>query len=227
MNERTNAISDRRVARVSQRRQTRQTDRHRLVCHTFIYFQTLDTYDRLLNPIKTHFCIYCRTLFVVSRHSIRTLNRLKPIKSISKRAVPSSRSIARSIAIDRAALVVLVARANATMRARDVVEEDLSAYAREDLVYKAKLAEQAERCARMNRSLEDACTNGTVVGRDDGGCLVDDRARRADATERDRTRVRTRETTARAIERVARRVESSRVGSIRFDSIDRSNERTS
>ena len=40
------------------------------------------------------------------------------------------------------------------MRARDGVEEDLSAYAREDLVYKAKLAEQAERCARNDR---EAC----------------------------------------------------------------------
>ena len=32
-------------------------------------------------------------------------------------------------------------------------KEDLSAYSREDLVYKAKLAEQAERCARDRRAM--------------------------------------------------------------------------
>ena len=116
-------------------------------------------------------------------------------------------SIARSIAIDRAALVVLVARANATMRARDGVEEDLSAYAREDLVYKAKLAEQAERCARMNASNRSARVEKEWDGRRVGttaGCLVDDGARRADATERERPRARSIETTARAIDRTER-----------------------
>ena len=117
------------------------------------------------------------------------------------------------------------------MRARDGVEEDLSAYAREDLVYKAKLAEQAERCARMNASNRSARVEKEWDGRRVGttaGCLVDDGARRADATERERPRARTRETTARAIDRARRassRVESSRIDSIR--SIDRSNERTS
>ena len=68
------------------------------------------------------------------------------------------------------------------MRARDGVEEDLSAYAREDLVYKAKLAEQAERCARMNASNRSARVDKEWDGRRVGttaGCLVDDGARRA------------------------------------------------
>ena len=115
------------------------------------------------------------------------------------------------------------------MRARDGVEEDLSAYAREDLVYKAKLAEQAERCARMNASNRSARVDKEWDGRrrrDDGRVS----RRRWRATRgRDRTR-----TTARAREREDRgrrasRVESSRVESIRIDSIrsiDRTNDRT-
>ncbi len=115
------------------------------------------------------------------------------------------------------------------MRARDGVEEDLSAYAREDLVYKAKLAEQAERCARMNASNRSARVGKEWDGRrrvgTTAGCLVDDGARRAEATERVRPRARARETTARAIDRVTRRA-SSRFGSIRFDrAIERTNDR--
>jgi hypothetical protein len=111
------------------------------------------------------------------------------------------------------------------MRARDGVEEDLSAYAREDLVYKAKLAEQAERCARIDR---EECTHEAKErdGRRSGtgGSLVDDRARRVDANERERTRANTRETIERAIDRA--RDESIRFDSDRFDSIERSIERT-
>jgi len=116
------------------------------------------------------------------------------------------------------------------MRARDGVEEDLSAYAREDLVYKAKLAEQAERCARMNASNRSARVGKEWDGRrrvgTTAGCLVDDGARRAEATERvrPRARARARRPRARSIERVARRVESIRIDSIR--SIDRTNDRT-
>ena len=94
-------------------------------------------------------------------------------------------------------------------------------------MYKAKLAEQAERCARMNASNRSARVDKEWDGRrrvgTTAGCLVDDGARRAEATERVRPRARARETTARAIDR-ARRA-SSRVDSDRFDSIDRSNER--
>ena len=115
------------------------------------------------------------------------------------------------------------------MRARDGVEEDLSAYAREDLVYKAKLAEQAERCARMNASNRSARVEKEWDGRRVGttaGCLVDDGARRADATERERPRARERERTAGVARRASSRVESSRFGSIRFDrSIERTTER--
>ena len=94
-------------------------------------------------------------------------------------------------------------------------------------MYKAKLAEQAERCARMNASNRSARVEKEWDGRRVGttaGCLVDDGARRADATERERPRARTRETTARAIDR-ARRA-SSRVESDRSRSIDRTNDRT-
>ena len=38
------------------------------------------------------------------------------------------------------------------MSAGEATREDLSALSREDLVYKAKLAEQAERCARAMRA---------------------------------------------------------------------------
>ena len=44
----------------------------------------------------------------------------------------------------------------------DGKKEDLSAYSREDLVYKAKLAEQAERCVNWTRLGLDA---GTTTGR--------------------------------------------------------------
>ena len=110
------------------------------------------------------------------------------------------------------------------MRARDGVEEDLSAYAREDLVYKAKLAEQAERCARMNRSNRSARVGKEWDGRRrrDDGRVSRRRWRATRGGDRTRTtaRARARRPRARSIERVARRVESSRI-----DSIDRSNER--
>jgi hypothetical protein len=95
-------------------------------------------------------------------------------------------------------------------------------------VYKAKLAEQAERCARIDR---DECMHD-VKERDGrrsgtGGSFVDDRARRVDANERERTRVNTRETIDRAREGrdATRRFDSIRFGSIRFDrAIDRTKE---
>ena len=111
------------------------------------------------------------------------------------------------------------------MRARDGVEEDLSAYAREDLVYKAKLAEQAERCARMNASNRSARVekewDGRRVGTTVGVSSTMARDARTRPNANDRARARARRPRARSIERVARRVES-----IRIDSIDRSIERT-
>lgn len=46
----------------------------------------------------------------------------------------------------------------------DAKKEDLSAYSREDLVYKAKLAEQAERCVDSTRTRLDSDA-GTTTGR--------------------------------------------------------------
>lgn len=112
------------------------------------------------------------------------------------------------------------------MRARDGVEEDLSAYAREDLVYKAKLAEQAERCARMNASNRSARVDKEWDGRRrrDDGRVSRRRWRATRGRDRTRTTARARARDDRARDRSsASRVESSRVGSIR--SIDRSNER--
>lgn len=73
----------------------------------------------------------------------------------------------------------------------------------------------------MNGKEWDGRRSGT------GGSLVDDRARRADANERERTRANTRETIERAIDR--ERDASIRFDSIRIDSIrssDRSIDRT-
>ena len=80
----------------------------------------------------------------------------------------------------------------------------------------------------MHRIARRAWTkNGTVVVvGTTAGCLVDDGARRADATERERPRARERERTAGVARRASSRVESSRFGSIRFDrSIERTTER--
>ncbi len=107
------------------------------------------------------------------------------------------------------------------MRARDGVEEDLSAYAREDLVYKAKLAEQAERCARHR--IARANGDGRRAGR--RGRVSRRRRRATRGGDRDATETRAR---ARGSDRArdrARRA-SSRVDSDRFDSIERSIERT-
>ena len=109
------------------------------------------------------------------------------------------------------------------MRARDGVEEDLSAYAREDLVYKAKLAEQAERCARHR--IARANGDGRRAGR--RGRMSRRRRRATRERDRDATETRARARASdRARDRAHARVESSRFGSIRFDSIDRSIERT-
>ena len=109
------------------------------------------------------------------------------------------------------------------MRARDGVEEDLSAYAREDLVYKAKLAEQAERCARHR--IARANGDGRRAGR--RGRVSRRRRRATRERDRDATETRARERESdRARDRAHARVESSRFGSIRFDrSIDRTNDR--
>ena len=80
----------------------------------------------------------------------------------------------------------------------------------------------------MHRIARRAWTkNGTVVVvGTTAGCLVDDGARRAEATERERPRARARERTAGVARRASSRVESSRFGSIRFDrSIERTTER--
>ena len=48
----------------------------------------------------------------------------------------------------------------------DGKKEDLSAYSREDLVYKAKLAEQAERCVKSTgrgREVDSASTRGRMT----------------------------------------------------------------
>ena len=129
-----------------------------------------------------------------------------------------SRSIARHSSSSSLATL-------ATMRARDGVEEDLSAYAREDLVYKAKLAEQAERCARNRIARRRVHERGrSSVGNAVGG-LVDDGARRAEATEtRPNARACARDDRARDRSRHASRIESIRIDSIR--SSDRTNERT-
>ena len=115
------------------------------------------------------------------------------------------------------------------MRARDGVEEDLSAYAREDLVYKAKLAEQAERCARMNASNRSARVDKEWDGRRrrDDGRVSRRRWRATRGRDRTRTTARARARDDRARDRSsASRVESSRFGSIRFDrSIERTTER--
>lgn len=223
VNERTRSATDASRASRKDDRRDRQTDRHRLVCHTSIYFQTLDTYDRLLNPIKTHFCLYRRTLFVLSRHSIRTLNRFKPIKSISKRHVPSSRSRARSRSI-RASLVVLVARdARDDARERRRRGRSQRVRARGSRVQGETRRTGGEVRATSNRSRERGrSSRGTTRSGVSSTTARDARRRpRRDRDARARARERPRARSS------ASRVESSRFGSIRFDrAIDRTNDRT-
>jgi len=57
------------------------------------------------------------------------------------------------------------------MSASDATREDLSALSREDLVYKAKLAEQAERCAG-DRSIDVANVDRTRDGRGWDRCAM-------------------------------------------------------
>jgi len=77
----------------------------------------------------------------------------------------------------------------------DGKKEDLSAYSREDLVYKAKLAEQAERCVKSTgrgREVDSASTRGwmttgrVVRRRRAEASRVPDRARFDDESDRRR-----------------------------------------
>ena len=70
----------------------------------------------------------------------------------------------------------------------DGKKEDLSAYSREDLVYKAKLAEQAERCVNWTRlGLDAGTTTGRVARRRRAeASRVPDRARFDDESDRRR-----------------------------------------
>ena len=152
------------------------------------------------------------------RHSIRTLNRFKPSKAPLN--VPSPRL---DRALDRARSALHSSSSSlatlATMRARDGVEEDLSAYARED-----RVQGETRRTGGEVRATSIARANGD--GRRAGRRGRVSRRRRRATRERDRdateTRARARRPRARSSART-RRVESIRIDSIR--SIDRSNER--